>query len=133
MAGADYFPVSQEFSGFTEITTPGYIEALEVAEISDEGYDPSTNLNCAIVEGLSLLNESKYPERSQQSSYSREESDGEIRQSYLVIFTDGTDQANRVHDVDVIAAVHEAQKSTSIYAVLLEGELAGGLAGSNLE
>ena len=145
----DLLPVSPEFDDFTEITTPGYIESLQTASISDEGYDPSTNLNGAIVEGLALLKtdkekkgyrylkknggESKRDLNQERRKRAADHDGGEIKQYYLVVFTDGTDQANRVHDVEVLAAVKEAQKFTSIYAVLLNGETSGGGSGSNLD
>jgi hypothetical protein len=142
--------ISSEFDDFTEITTPGYLEALGTATISDRGYDPSTNLNGAIVQGLKLLKSDK--ERRKQRKLRKqsedlhkmkgsnnandfgttEDDEEEIRQSYLVVFTDGTDQANRVQDVQVMAAVKDAEKSISIYGVLLAGESTGGGSGSNL-
>lgn len=73
--------------------------------------DNSTNLNGAIELGIDLVEE-----RMQDGSAS-----GVIQTGALVIFTDGTDQANRVPASAALAAV--AASPISIYSIGLRGEI----------
>jgi uncharacterized protein YegL len=73
--------------------------------------DNSTNLNGAIELGIELVEE-----RVQDGS-----AGGVIQTGALVIFTDGTDQANRVPASAALAAV--AASPISIYSIGLRGEI----------
>ena len=78
----ELLPVFSGSDQFTEVTTPGFSDELQNATLErlEEDYDPSTNLNGAIVNWLALLN------------YFTIEAN--IIHSYLIVFTDGTDQDN---------------------------------------
>ena len=73
-----------------------------------ETVDPSTNLNGAVLNGLSALTE-------EASLY-----DDQIFWGNLVLFTDGSDQAGRVSDSVAVTAAENAE--FSIYTVGLGGE-----------
>jgi VWFA-related protein len=73
--------------------------------------DNSTNLNGAIQQGVSLVHQ-----RMQDGSAS-----GIAQAGALVIFTDGTDQANRVPASAALASVEAS--SIALYAIGLRGEI----------
>ena len=75
------------------------IHSLEDYEV----YDPSTNLNGAVVEGLNLLN-----------TVAGAASDGSTEAS-MVVFTDGADMAGRVSNEEAALAV--SATTHSVYAV----------------
>ena len=64
--------------------------------------DPSTNLNGAVIEALTVL--SKQMERAQQP----------LRFGTLVVFTDGTDHAHRVSREDLMKALDEKPRTGTI-------------------
>lgn len=73
--------------------------------------DNSTNLNGSIVEGVELVEQ-----RIEEGSGS-----GIAQTGALVVFTDGTDQANRVPASAALSAVEES--SVAIYSIGLRGEI----------
>ncbi len=76
--------------------------------------DKSTNLNGAVVQGLSLMN-SRLVEARQDPDISAAGS--------LVIFTDGTDQASRVSTRDAQNAVNKAGTDNAIFTIGLGDEI----------
>ena len=78
---------------------------------SDVTRDNSTNLNGAVQLGIEVVEE-----RLQDGAAS-----GATQAGALVVFTDGTDQANRVPGSAALAAV--AESTISIYSIGLRGEI----------
>jgi hypothetical protein len=78
--------------------------------------DPSTNLNGAVVEAVSVLQQQM--ERSKQA----------LRFGTLVVFTDGTDRAHRVTDDIMDQALREAPELT-VFSIGLGAEIADGQLG----
>jgi uncharacterized protein YegL len=75
--------------------------------------DKSTNLNGAIVKGLSLLEEwIKKPHR-----------DIAIRVGSLVVFTDGTDQAGRLSPEETLEAIDKDSVNLFKYSIGMRGEI----------
>jgi len=74
--------------------------------------DPSTNLNGAVVNGLTILNEAQLTAK---------QLDVEFTQGFLVTFTDGTDRANRMSDINASNAVKASTSST--FSIGLGGEI----------
>lgn len=89
---------------------------LDGVESIDENIsdDVSTNLNGAVVEGLSLV-DSRLTDISTGSDIAVAGS--------LVLFTDGTDQAARVTTADALDAVNNAGTEHSIFTIGLGGEI----------
>jgi hypothetical protein len=73
--------------------------------------DPSTNLNGAVVEALSVL--SKQMEKAQQP----------LRFGTLVVFTDGTDHAHRVSREDLMKALDESGAQISVFVIGVGAEV----------
>jgi hypothetical protein len=73
--------------------------------------DPSTNLNGAVVEALSVL--SKQMEKAQQP----------LRFGTLVVFTDGTDHAHRVSREDLMKALDESGAQISVFVIGVGAEI----------
>lgn len=80
-------------------------------DISD---DMSTNLNGAVIQGLSIM-DSRLKEI-------REDSDIATAGS-MVLFTDGTDQAGRVSTSVALDSVNNANKEHALYTIGLGGEI----------
>eukprot|EP01059_Diplonema_ambulator_P012698 TRINITY_DN2312_c0_g2_i1.p1 TRINITY_DN2312_c0_g2~~TRINITY_DN2312_c0_g2_i1.p1 ORF type:complete len:1960 (+),score=518.80 TRINITY_DN2312_c0_g2_i1:524-5881(+) len=78
---------------------------------SNRCVDPSSNLNGAIVQGNNVL--------SQYHAANTFAADGTGRQPFLVILTDGADQAQRFTDAEAVAA---SSNGTGIFAIGLQGE-----------
>ncbi|MFV1885155.1 MAG: VWA domain-containing protein, partial [Balneola sp.] len=76
--------------------------------------DNSTNLNGAVVQGLSIMN-SRLTEARQNPDISAA--------GALVIFTDGTDQASRVSTRDAQNAVRNAGKDNAVFTIGLGDEI----------
>lgn len=76
--------------------------------------DNSTNLNGAVVQGLSIMN-SRLTEARQDPDISAAGS--------LVIFTDGTDQASRVSTRDAQNAVRNAGQDNAVFTIGLGDEI----------
>lgn len=74
--------------------------------------DPSTNLNGAVVAGLQELNRAL------------SQAEHPMRFGTLVVFTDGTDRANRVPRDDMLKAVHDSDHQ--IFAIGLGTEIKEG-------
>lgn len=75
--------------------------------------DNSTNLYGAVIQGIDVA--------SQKLSQTRELE--EIASSAVVIFTDGTDQANRRTKGQALEAVKNADRDISLYTIGLGGEI----------
>jgi len=73
--------------------------------------DPSTNLNGAVIEALSVL--SKQMEHAQQP----------LRFGTLVVFTDGTDHAHRVSREDLMKALDETGQQISVFVIGVGAEI----------
>lgn len=74
--------------------------------------DPSTNLNGAVVEGLKILRKSLAADSKP------------LKFGTLVVFTDGTDRANRVNQTDLRAALSAPENAkVNILAVGVGGEM----------
>tara|TARA_R110000868_G_scaffold37111_11_gene131575 strand:- start:14102 stop:15118 length:1017 start_codon:yes stop_codon:yes gene_type:complete len=80
--------------------------------------DNSTNLNGAVVQGLSIMN-SRLTEARLDPDISAAGS--------LVIFTDGTDQASRVSTRDAQNAVKNAGKDNAVFTIGLGDEIDEGI------
>ena len=80
--------------------------------------DFSTNLNGAMVAAEAIL-------RTEAGAFAWRQ------QTYLVLFSDGTDQASVVSDQDAVTRMNEARASygLTVYAVALTGEDSGGNVG----
>ena len=93
-----------DFTGEQEELTRG-VESLTEYEV----VDPSTNLNGAVKKGLGVLTERVGS------------GEAPIRAGFLVVFTDGTDQAGRVTD----AAAREAARASDhrVFTIGLGGEI----------
>jgi hypothetical protein len=76
--------------------------------------DPSTNLNGAVIEALTVL--SKQMERAQQP----------LRFGTLVVFTDGTDHAHRVSREDLMKALDETGTQISVFVIGVGAEIDPG-------
>ncbi len=75
--------------------------------------DNSTNLYGAVIQGIGVANQKLTQTRNLD----------EIASSALVIFTDGTDQANRNTKGQALGAVANADRDISIYTIGLGGEI----------
>ncbi len=84
----------------------------------DISNDNSTNLNGAVVQGLSIMN-SRLTEARLDPNISAAGS--------LVIFTDGTDQASRVSTKDAQNAVKNAGKDNAVFTIGLGDEIDEGI------
>lgn len=81
-----------------------------IAELKNfKPQDPSTNLNGAVVAGLAELN------------HALTQAEHPMRFGTLVVFTDGTDRANRVPRDDMLKAVHDSDHQ--IFAIGLGTEI----------
>jgi uncharacterized protein YegL len=80
---------------------------------ADMSSDNSTNLYGAVVQGVEVA--------SQRLSQTRQLD--EIGSSAVVIFTDGTDQANRASKGQAIEAVRNADRDIAFYTIGLGGEI----------
>lgn len=80
----------------------------------DISEDVSTNLNGAVIQGLSIMN-SRLEEV-------REDSDAAIAGS-MVLFTDGSDQAGYVNTAEAVDSVRNANREHSVFAIGLGGEI----------
>jgi hypothetical protein len=81
------------------------------AELSS---DPSTNLNGAIVQAMNRM-EGRLNEVTLQDV---------THVGAVVLFTDGTDRANRVSEEAALAAVRDAsERAISVYSIGLQGEI----------
>lgn len=80
---------------------------------ADMSSDNSTNLYGAVVQGVEVA--------SQRLSQTRQLD--EIGSSAVVIFTDGTDQANRTSKGQAIEAVRNADRDIAFYTIGLGGEI----------
>jgi len=76
--------------------------------------DPSTNLNGAVIEALTVL--SKQMERAQQP----------LRFGTLVVFTDGTDHAHRVSREDLMKALDDVGEQISVFVIGVGAEIDSG-------
>lgn len=76
--------------------------------------DPSTNLNGAVIEALTVL--SKQMERAQQP----------LRFGTLVVFTDGTDHAHRVTHDALMKALDDVQGQISVFVIGVGAEIDEG-------
>jgi len=97
----------QELSGFTEDidVLQGAVAALDEYEVVDS----STNLNGAVLNGLTLLDG--------QASLSGDR----MFMGSLAVFTDGTDQAGRISDSEATQAVSGTEHA--VYSIGLGGEV----------
>lgn len=77
--------------------------------------DPSTNLNGAVIQGLSLMD-------TRVDEVREEDSDVALAGS-MVLFTDGTDQADRVSTDEAMDTVNTANQEHSIFTIGLGGEI----------
>jgi len=103
----------KELIGFTKNSTAlqNAIDGLATSAITgDPDYDISTNLNGAVEEGLTVLDEKKAGVVA-----------GELFTGSLVIFTDGTDRAGRVSDS--VAAEAVAKTPHYCFSIGLGGEI----------
>jgi hypothetical protein len=73
--------------------------------------DPSTNLNGAVVEALSVL--AKQMDKAQQP----------LRFGTLVVFTDGTDHAHRVSREDLVKALDDSAPQISVFVIGVGAEV----------
>lgn len=80
---------------------------------ADMSSDNSTNLYGAVIQGVEVA--------SQRLSQTRQLD--EIGSSAVVIFTDGTDQANRASKGQAIEAVRNADRDIAFYTIGLGGEI----------
>lgn len=80
---------------------------------ADMSSDNSTNLYGAVIQGVEVA--------SQRLSQTRQLD--EIGSSAVVIFTDGTDQANRASKGQAIEAVNNADRDIAFYTIGLGGEI----------
>lgn len=80
--------------------------------------DVSTNLNGALIQGLSVMN-SRLEEIRGDSDIATAGS--------MVLFTDGTDQAGRVSTAAVLDSVNNANKEHSVFTIGLGGEIDEGV------
>lgn len=80
---------------------------------SDMSSDNSTNLYGAVIQGVEVA--------SQRLSQTRQLD--EIGSSAVVIFTDGTDQANRASKGQALEAVRNADRDIAFYTIGLGGEI----------
>jgi hypothetical protein len=102
----DLYPIVPFTS--SEATATGGIEKLTAFKPKD----PSTNLNGAVVEGLGLLRKALAHDTKS------------LRFGTLVVFTDGSDHANRVTQADLRAALAARENSKiDIFAVGVGGEM----------
>lgn len=98
-----------QFTSEKDSLTSG-IESID-KDISD---DPSTNLNGAVIQGLSIMN-SRLEEIKSNS-------DAAIAGS-MVLFTDGTDQAAYVSTSEAVDSVRNANREHSVFSIGLGGEI----------
>lgn len=96
--------------------TPDGNELVEGIESIDEDIsdDASTNLNGAVVQGLSIMN-SRLEEV-------KDDSDASIAGS-MVLFTDGTDQAGYVETSEAVDSVRNANQEHAVFTIGLGGEI----------
>jgi uncharacterized protein YegL len=96
--------------------TPDGDSLIEGIESIDEDIseDVSTNLNGAVIQGLSIMN-SRLEEV-------REDLDAALAGS-MVLFTDGTDQAGYVSTTEAVDSVRNANREHSIFTIGLGGEI----------
>jgi hypothetical protein len=109
-------PLSGLGSEYFDVTNANLIGLLSISAPPDTGYDPSTNLNGAVISGLSLLGQSSAAQV--------------VGKNFLVLFSDGTDQANYVSERAVTQAV-QARSDVDVYGVILDGESADGQTSNN--
>lgn len=80
----------------------------------DISEDPSTNLNGAVIQGLSVMN----------SRIEEVRSDSDISMAgSMVLFTDGTDQAAYVNTAEAVDSVRNANREHSVFSIGLGGEI----------
>lgn len=101
--GAKLIPVVPLTSSAGEISAG--IRRLQSYKVND----PSTNLNGAIVEAVTILN-------AQMAKATQP-----LRFGTLVVFTDGTDRAHRVSEEDMIRSIQESE--LSVFAIGVGGEI----------
>ena len=95
-----------------EITPETLVDAVD--DITDGlTVDNSTNLYGAVVQGLELAGQRVTQLRRQEV----------VAAGSVVIFTDGTDQANRVSRSDALRAVGRVGHDLSVYTIGLGGEI----------
>jgi hypothetical protein len=103
------FDGSPQLHPISSFTTTGGAKA-GIAELKNfKPSDPSTNLNGAVVAGLAELN------------HALSQAEHPMRFGTLVVFTDGTDRANRVPRDDMLKAVHDSEYQ--IFAIGLGTEI----------
>jgi von Willebrand factor type A domain len=91
------FDGSPQLHPISPFTTTGGAK-VGIAELKNfKPSDPSTNLNGAVVAGLAELN------------HGLSQAEHPMRFGTLVVFTDGTDRANRVPRDDMLKAVHDSE------------------------
>lgn len=91
-------------------------ELVQSIESIDENisYDNSTNLNGAVIQGIDVVSE-----RLEQIKLDPDISTA----SSLVIFTDGTDQANWASDAEATSAVNSSGSDLTIFTIGLGSEI----------
>lgn len=96
--------------------TPNSNELISGIEDIDEDIsdDASTNLNGAVVQGLSIMN-SRLEEI-------KGDSDASVAGS-MVLFTDGTDQAGYVSTFEAVDSVRNANREHAVFTIGLGGEI----------
>ncbi len=106
------FDGSPQLHPISPFTTTGGAK-VGIAELKNfKPQDPSTNLNGAVVAGLDELN------------HGLSQAEHPMRFGTLVVFTDGTDRANRVPRDDMLKAVHDSEHQ--IFAIGLGTEIKEG-------
>lgn len=109
-----WFDGSQNIKQLQPATTDVEVLTASINGISSNmSSDNSTNLYGAVVQGVEVA--------SQRLSQTRQLD--EIGSSAVVIFTDGTDQANRVSKGQALEAVDKADRDISFYTIGLGGEI----------
>lgn len=102
----------QVIQGFTSDKDTLIAEINKIDE--DTSNDPSTNLYGAVVQAVDELNTTIQTSQDNEEKY--------IVAGSLVVFTDGTDQANRTSKSEAIAAVNNANNNAKIFTIGLGGE-----------
>lgn len=110
-----WFDGEQDVHQLIDFTTDRIALSMSIDSINEDiSSDNSTNLNGAVVQGLSIMN-SKLTEARLNPNISAAGS--------LVIFTDGTDQASRVDTREAQNAVRNAGQDNAVFTIGLGDEI----------
>ena len=110
-----YFDGSNEIRIIQDFSNDKDALISSIEEITkDTSSDPSTNLYGAVVDAITELDTTIENNQKTEEKY--------IVAGSLVIFTDGTDQANRVSLADTLKAVKSSRPNNKIFTIGLGGE-----------